>query len=113
VYDPVGGDAFRKSTKCIAFEGRILVVGFASGDIPSAALNHALVKNYSIVGLHWGLYQQRDPAAIAECHAELTRLAAAGAIRPLISERLTLADVPDGLRRLAAGATTGRVVFLP
>jgi NADPH2:quinone reductase len=113
VYDPVGGDAFRKSTKCIAFEGRIVVVGFASGDIPSAALNHALVKNYSIVGLHWGLYQQRDPGAIADCHAELTRLAAAGTIRPLISERLTLADVPDGLRRLAAGATIGRVVFLP
>ena len=113
VYDPVGGDAFRKSTKCIAFEGRILVVGFASGDIPSAALSHALVKNYSIVGLHWGLYKQRDPGAIAECHAELTRLAAAGMIRPLISERLTLADVPDGLRRLAAGATIGRVVFLP
>jgi NADPH:quinone reductase len=113
VYDPVGGDAFRKSTKCIAFEGRILVVGFASGDIPSAALNHALVKNYSIVGLHWGLYQQRDPAAIADCHAELTRLAAAGTIRPLISERLTLADVPDGLRRLAVGDTIGRLVFLP
>ena len=102
-----------KSTKCIAFEGRILVVGFASGDIPSAALNHALVKNYSIVGLHWGLYRQRDPGAIAECHAELTRLVAAGTIRPLISERLTLADVPDGLRRLAAGATIGRLVFLP
>jgi NADPH:quinone reductase len=113
VYDPVGGDAFRKSTKCIAFEGRILVVGFASGDIPSAALNHALVKNYSIVGLHWGLYPQRDPGAVAECHAELTRLAAAGAIRPLITERLTLADVPDGLRRLAAGETIGRLVFLP
>ena len=113
VYDPVGGDAFRKSTKCIAFEGRILVVGFASGDIPSAALNHALVKNYSIVGLHWGLYQQRDPGAIVECHAELTRLVAAGTIRPLISERLTLADVPDGLRRLAAGDTIGRLVFLP
>jgi len=113
VYDPVGGDAFRKSTKCIAFEGRILVVGFASGDIPSAALNHALVKNYSIVGLHWGLYQQRDPGAIVECHAELTRLIAAGAIRPLIGERLTLADVPDGLRRLTAGATIGRVIFHP
>ena len=96
VYDPVGGDAFRKSTKCIAFEGRILVVGFASGDIPSAALNHALVKNYSILGLHWGLYAQRDPARSRDCHAELTRLADAGTIRPLISERLTLADVPDG-----------------
>ena len=113
VYDPVGGEAFRRSTKCIAFEGRILVVGFTSGDIPSAALNHALVKNYSILGLHWGLYQQRDPRAVRDCHAELTRLAAAGVIRPLISERLPLADVPDGLRRLADGATTGRIVFLP
>src|SRR5215468_7641284 len=113
VYDPVGGEAFRRSTKCIAFEGRILVVGFASGDIPSAALNHALVKNYSILGLHWGLYQQRDPQAVRDCHAELTRLVAAGVIRPLISERLPLADVPDGLRRLADGATTGRIVFLP
>ena len=113
VYDPVGGDAFRRSTKCIAFEGRILIVGFASGDIPSAALNHALVKNYSIVGLHWGLYQQRDPGAVRDCHAELSRLVAAGAIRPLISERLPLADVPDGVRRLANGTTTGRIVFLP
>ncbi len=113
VYDPVGGEAFLRSTRCIAFEGRILVVGFASGDIPAAALNHALVKNYSILGLHWGLYRQRDPSAVRDCHAELTRLAAAGEIRPLVSERLTLDDVPDGLRRLAAGATTGRIVFLP
>jgi NADPH2:quinone reductase len=113
VYDPVGGEAFQKSTKCIAFEGRILVVGFASGVIPSAALNHALVKNYSILGLHWGLYEQRDPAAVRACHAELTRLAAAGLIRPLITERLPLADVPDGLRRLGAGTTAGRLVFQP
>ena len=64
VYDPVGGDAYAKSAKCIAFEGRIVIVGFASGTIPSPGLNHALVKNYSIVGLHWGLYNQMDPAAI-------------------------------------------------
>lgn len=113
VYDPVGGDAFRGSTKCIAFEGRIVVVGFASGEIPQAALNHALVKNYSILGLHWGLYQRLDPGAVRECHTELTRLVAAGAIRPLVSERLALADVPDALTRLAAGTTTGRIVFLP
>jgi NADPH2:quinone reductase len=113
VYDSVGGDAFRKSTKCIAFEGRIVIVGFASGDIPSAALNHALVKNYSILGLHWGLYQKMDPRAIKDCHAELTRLVAAGAIRTLISERLPLAGVPAGLQRLASGATTGRIVFQP
>jgi NADPH2:quinone reductase len=113
VYDPVGGEAFQKSTKCIAFEGRILIVGFASGTIPSAALNHALVKNYSIVGLHWGLYDRLDPAAVRACHDELSRLAAAGLIRPLVTERLPLADVPDGLRRLGAGITAGRLVFQP
>ena len=113
IYDPVGGEAFQKSTKCIAFEGRILIVGFASGVIPSAALNHALVKNYSILGLHWGLYQQLDPGAVRDCHAELTRLTAAGLIRPLVTERLPLADVPDGLRRLGAGTTVGRLVFQP
>jgi NADPH2:quinone reductase len=113
VYDPVGGEAFRKSTKCIAFEGRIVVVGFASGDIPVAALNHALVKNYDILGLHWGLYEQRNPAAIADCQAELTRLVAAGLVKPLITERLSLADVPDGVRRLAAGVTAGRITFQP
>jgi NADPH:quinone reductase len=113
IYDPVGGDAFRRSVKCVAFEGRILVVGFASRDIPQAALNHALVKNYSILGLHWGLYVRMDPDAVRDCHAELTRLVAAGQIRPLISERLPLADVPDGLGRLADGVITGRVVFLP
>jgi NADPH2:quinone reductase len=113
VYDPVGGEAFRRSTKCIAFEGRILIVGFASGDIPQAALNHALVKNYSILGVHWGLYARLDPASVRDCHAELTRLAAAGAVRTLVSERLSLAGVPDGLARLAEGTTTGRIVFIP
>lgn len=113
VYDPVGGDAFRRSTKCIAFEGRIVAVGFASGDIPSAALNHVLVKNYDILGLHWGLYERLKPAAVVDCHEELTRIAAAGLIRPLITERLPLAGVPDGLRRLAAGSTAGRIVFQP
>jgi NADPH2:quinone reductase len=113
VYDPVGGDAFAQSIKCIAFEGRIVIVGFASGQIPSAALNHALVKNYSILGLHWGLYQTKDPALIRECHAQLVKLAADGLIKPLIGERLGLADVPAGIQRLADGETIGRIVFLP
>jgi NADPH:quinone reductase len=113
VYDSVGGEAYTKSTKCIAFEGRILVVGFASGQIPSAPLNHALIKNYSIVGLHWGLYQTREPQAIRECHRQLTKLVADGAIRPLVSERLGLQEVPGVLHRLAQGDTVGRVVFTP
>jgi len=113
VYDPVGGETYRRSTKCIAFEGRILVVGFAGGEIQSAALNHALVKNYSIVGLHWGLYNRNDPAAVAECHLDLTLQAERGAIRPLVSERLILDDVADGVQRLADGRTVGRVVYQP
>jgi NADPH:quinone reductase len=113
VYDPVGGEAYAKSTKCIAFEGRIVIVGFASGDIPSAALNHALVKNYSILGLHWGLYERVDPESVAACQVELAKLAAAGLIKPLISERLPLAGVPDGLHRLGEGTTTGRLTFHP
>ena len=113
VYDSVGGEAYARSTKCIAFEGRILVVGFASGQIPSAALNHALIKNYSIVGLHWGLYRTKEPQAIGECHRQLTKLVADGAIRPLVSERLGLDEVPDALDKLAHGDTVGRIVFTP
>jgi NADPH2:quinone reductase len=113
VYDQVGGETYQRSTKCIAFEGRILVVGFAGGQIQSAALNHALLKNYSIVGLHWGLYQRRDPEAVARCHEELTGLAASGAVRPLVSDRIGIDGVADGLQRLAAGSTVGRLVFEP
>jgi NADPH:quinone reductase len=113
VFDPVGGDAFRRSTKCIAFEGRILVIGFASGDIPAAALNHALVKNYSILGLQGRTYRFLDPAAIRDYHDKLTKLVAAGSIRPLITERLPMDRIPDGLRRLAAGTTAGKIVFIP
>ena len=112
VYDPVGGASFTASTKCIAFEGRILVIGFASGDIPSAALNHALVKNYSIIGLHWGLYRQMEPGALHECHTELERLVAAGTIRPWVSARYGLDQVVDALEDLAGGTTTGRVAYI-
>jgi NADPH2:quinone reductase len=113
VYDPVGGDTYQRSTKCVAFEGRILVIGFAGGQIQSAALNHALVKNYSIVGLHWGLYNVMDPAAVAQCHQDLTDLADRGLVRPLVSERLPLEQAADGVQRLADGTTVGRVVVTP
>lgn len=112
VFDPVGGDAYAGSTKCIAFEGRILVVGFTSGTVPTPGLNHALVKNYSIVGLHWGLYREKDPAQVAAAHEELTRLAETGAVAPLISGRVTFDEVPDALTRLGAGDTVGRLVLV-
>lgn len=113
IYDPVGGDAYTQSTKCVAFEGRIIVVGFASGVIPTAALNHALVKNYAVLGLHWGLYNAKDPQAILRCHEELTQLAAKGAIKPLISERVPLSGAAAAVQRVADGVTTGRVAVVP
>ncbi|KPL30325.1 alcohol dehydrogenase [Streptomyces anulatus] len=113
VYDPVGGDAYAKSAKCVAFEGRILVVGFASGVIPTPGLNHALVKNYSVVGLHWGLYNTKDPAAVRACHDELTKLAAQGIVKPLVSERVGMAGAAEAVQRVADGTSTGRIVVLP
>ncbi|GGU09124.1 NADPH:quinone oxidoreductase family protein [Nocardioides albus] len=112
IYDPVGGDTYDRSTKCIAFEGRILIIGFAGGRIQEAALNHSLIKNYSIVGLHWGLYNMLGPELVKECHAELTRMADEGSIKPLVSEELSLGEVADGVQRLADGTTVGRVVYV-
>ncbi|NEB01066.1 NADPH:quinone oxidoreductase family protein [Streptomyces sp. SID13726] len=113
VYDPVGGEAYTQSTKVVAFEGRIVVVGFASGNIPSPGLNHALVKNYSILGLHWGLYNTKNPKLVQHCHEQLTELAARGAIKPLVSERVPLAGAADAVQRLGDGVTTGRIAVVP
>ncbi|MFJ9725842.1 NADPH:quinone oxidoreductase family protein [Streptomyces sp. NPDC101209] len=113
VYDPVGGEAYTQSTKVVAFEGRIVVVGFAGGSIPSPALNHALVKNYSILGLHWGLYNTKNPKLVLHCHEQLTELAARGAIKPLVSERVPLGEAAAAVQRVADGVTTGRVVVVP
>ncbi len=112
VFDPVGGAAYDASTKVIAFEGRIIVVGFSGGRISAPALSHALVKNYSIVGLHWGLYLQRNHAVAAEAHAQLSTWAAEGIVRPLVSERLAFEDAANGLERVGAGRSTGRIVVL-
>ncbi|MFF3848162.1 NADPH:quinone oxidoreductase family protein [Streptomyces sp. NPDC002328] len=113
IYDPVGGEAYAQSAKTVAFEGRILVVGFASGTIPSPALNHALVKNYSILGLHWGLYNTKNPKLVQHCHEQLTELAARGAIKPLVSERVPLSEAAAAVQRVGDGVTTGRVAVVP
>jgi NADPH:quinone reductase len=113
VYDPVGGDVFDRSRKCIAFEGRLVVVGFTSGRIPEAPANHLLVKNYSVVGLHWGLYRQHDPALFGMVHEELTRLWDEGHIDPLVSQVLPLDEAPQAMKALADRATVGKVVLVP
>jgi NADPH2:quinone reductase len=110
VFDPVGGDAFERSTRCIAFEGRIVVVGFAGGVIQDVRAGHALVKNYGVLGLHWALYAQRRPDLVDAAHAELTRLIDAGTIRPVVADVVAFEDAPAAVQRLADGATTGRLV---
>jgi NADPH:quinone reductase len=113
VYDPVGGPYFDVARRVVAFEGRLLVVGFASGTIPAAPANHVLVKNYSVVGVHMGAYRTRAPEIIGRCYTELWDLHRRGVIDPLISDTVGLADLPEGLRRLSGRTTTGRVLFVP
>jgi NADPH2:quinone reductase len=111
VYDPVGGDMFDRSTKCVAFEGRIVVVGFTSGRMPTVATNHVLIKNYSVVGLHWGLYRQRAPQLIPQCTSALLELYAAGKIRPHVGQQAPLSDAVSLLQAVASRQTTGKAVL--
>ncbi|GAC1543974.1 MAG: NADPH:quinone oxidoreductase family protein [Acidimicrobiales bacterium] len=113
IYDPVGGDIFDRSLKVIAWEGRLLVIGFAGGRIPQAPANRILLKNCSVVGLHWGHYARHDPGLVVACHEELVRLHAAGAISPLVSAELPFADAVKGLVMLGGRDTIGKVVVRP
>ena len=111
VFDPVGGDVYDRSTKCIAFEGRIVIIGFTSGRIPQAAANHVLIKNYSVVGLHWGLYAKRAPELIPPATRALLDLYDSGKIKPHISARLPLSEAPRALATVAEGKSTGKVIL--
>ena len=113
VYDPVGGDVFDRSLKCIAWEGRILVIGFASGRIPELAANKVLLKNISVVGLFWGQYLIRDPQKVKDAHTALCAMYAAGSIKPLVWKRYPLAELPDALGALESRASHGKVVVIP
>lgn len=113
IYDSVGGDVFDRSRRCIAFEGRIVVVGFAGGRIADAPTNHALVKNYAVVGLHWGLYRSRQPQVIPETHEALMALWEQGQVDPLIGAELPLDQAPDALARLGDRGTVGKTILLP
>jgi len=111
VFDPVGGDVYDRSTKCVAFEGRIVIVGFTSGRIPQAATNHVLIKNYSVVGLHWGLYAKRAPELITPAARALLDLYESGKIKPHISARIPLSEAPRALATVAEGKSTGKVIL--
>jgi len=113
IYDPVGGDTFDGSMKCIAFDGRLLVIGFASGRIPTAAMNRVLLKNISLVGVHWGLYFEKNPAVVHAAQRALFDLHAQGKISPVISATYPLSEAALALDALGSRRTTGKVVLIP
>jgi NADPH2:quinone reductase len=113
IYDPVGGEIFDLSTRCIAFSGRLLVIGFASGTIPTLQLNRVLLKNISIVGLHWGAYRQHEPERVGEATAALFDLYEKGAVRPVVSSTYPLAEAAAALAEIASRRSIGKVVLLP
>src|SRR5581483_9331548 len=113
IYDPVGGDVFDASRKVVAFEGRILVIGFVSGRMADAPTNHALVKNYSVVGVHWGFYRKMAPHMFPIWQRELERLWSERRIDPLVGAEMPLDDAVDALRLLGSRGSVGKVVLVP
>jgi NADPH:quinone reductase-like Zn-dependent oxidoreductase len=113
IYDPVGGEVTDKSLKCIAFSGRHVIIGFASGTIPSVAGNRILLKNIAVVGLHWGAYHQHEPELIHQAHDALCQLYAKGVIPVLVHAELPLSDLPTALDAVASRKVRGKVVVKP
>lgn len=110
VFDPVGGDLFDASRRLVAPEGRLLVVGFASGRIPEAPANHVMVKGYDVVGVHWALFRGTDPAVLADAHAAVLDAIARGEVDPLVGSVRPFVEAAAALDDLAGGRTTGKVV---
>ncbi len=113
VYDPVGGPYSEAALRSLAWEGRLLVIGFAAGEIPKIPLNLVLLKGCQIVGVFWGAFVTRDPGRHAAHFAELSRWFARGLLRPLISRRYTLDETAQALRDLAARRVAGKACVLP
>ncbi|MEH7495421.1 NADPH:quinone oxidoreductase family protein [Neobacillus niacini] len=110
IFDPVGGNVFHLSRKCIAFEGRLLIIGFAGGNIPEAPMNHALIKNYSLVGVHFGYFRKLFPEKVKVAHDELMELYKAKKIKPLIYHNYPFEEVPAALNQLGSRETWGKLV---
>jgi NADPH2:quinone reductase len=111
IFDPVGGEVFKQSVRCINWEGRILVIGFASGEIPELPVNLTLVKNMSVVGVYWGAYRKRDSEVLQQSWQQLLQWFDEGALTPHISATYPLAQTPAALASLMERRATGKVVI--
>lgn len=110
IFDPVGGNTFDLSRKCIAFEGKILLIGFAGGKISDAPTNHVLIKNYSLVGVHWGYMRKKTPERVNEIHQKLMALLEEHKIDPLIYHSYSFDEVVHALDELGDRKTYGKLV---
>ena len=112
VYDPVGGDLFRASMRACKPEARIIIVGFASGDIPQVPANHLLVKNITVMGYYWGGYMAFNPSVLSTSLQTLYEWYARGDLHPHISHTLPLAQAGEGFELLRSRKSTGKVVVM-
>jgi NADPH2:quinone reductase len=110
--DPVGGERFNQSLRCMAPEGRLLVVGFASGTIPEVAVNRLLLRHLDIVGVNFGGMLPFDPQFARRAAEQLFDLVADGSLDPLIGSRRPLAEGAETLREMAARESIGKPVLL-
>lgn len=113
VFDPVGGDVFDESTRCVAFGGKLIVVGFTSGRIAEISTNIPLIKGFSIVGLRAGEYARRFPERGRAIHAAINTLTEEGRIAPAIDRVLPLSRWREGFEAMAQRELVGKVVFVP
>lgn len=111
IYDPVGGEVFEKSLRCIAWDGRLLVIGFASGKIANAPTNLPLLKNCSIVGVFWGAWRERNPIGHNQNMEIILKWWKEKKINPLVSKTFSLEDTKDALYALMNREIIGKAVI--
>ena len=111
-YDPVGGDAFSWGLRCLRWRGRMLVIGFASGTHPTLAVNYALIKGLSVIGVRAGEFARHDPKAGAVVAKQLEVWANEGLIKPHIGAKFKLSDIAEGLRLMAARGALGKICVM-
>ena len=112
-FDPIGGEAFDALSRSMAWNGRLLVIGFTSGTIPQFPVNLALLKGYSVVGVFWGNFTRLEPAAYAENVRELIGWRLAGKIKPVIEGIYPPADAAAVLARVLGRGATGKIILKP
>lgn len=111
IYDPVGGAVFDASLRCIAADGRILIIGFASGTVPQIPANILLVKNVTVIGYYWGAYRGLAPDMVRDSMAEALEWWAAGKLRPHVSKVMRLDEAVAAIDMLKGRAATGKIVL--